>query len=59
MSKRVKITFDRTCDYTVIPAKDIAETNAKIAENMKHVVREFKRKERESWNAVKDKIKNC
>ena len=59
MSKRVKITFDRTCNYTEISAKDIAETNARIAENMKPIVREFKRKEYESWKAVKDKIKNC
>ena len=59
MSKRVKITFDRSCDYAVIHPAEIAAINARIAKEMKPIIRDYKRKEYESWKAVKDKIKNC
>jgi len=59
MSKRVKINFERINrnNYTVIPAKDIAEVNKRICESMTPVIRDFNRKEALSWIAVKDKIK--
>jgi hypothetical protein len=59
MSKRIKINFERINkdNYTVIPAKDIAEVNKRIQESMAPVIRDFKRNEALSWIAVKDKIK--
>jgi hypothetical protein len=59
MSKRTKINFEKINkgNYTVIPAKDIAEVNKRISENMTPVIRDFNRKEALSWIAVKDKIK--
>jgi hypothetical protein len=59
MSKRIKINFERINknNYTVIPAKDIAEVNKRIREEMTPVIKDFKRKEALSWIAVKDKIK--
>ena len=59
MSKRIKINFERINknNYTVIPAKDIAEVNKRIHEEMTPVIKDFKRKEALSWIAVKDKIK--
>lgn len=51
MSKRVKINFQTINEgnYTVIPGKEIAEVNKRIREAMLPVVREFKRKECQSW----------
>ena len=59
MNKRTKISFEtiNKGNYTVIPSKDIAEINRRIGEEMKPIVREFERKEYESWLAIKDKIK--
>jgi hypothetical protein len=51
MSKRVKITFERINEgkYTVIDPKDIAETNKRIKKEMTPIIREFERKQFESW----------
>lgn len=51
MSKRNKITFDsiNKGNYTIIDPKDIAETNKRIKKEMDLVVREFERKQFESW----------
>lgn len=57
MSKRVKISFETVNrgNYTVISSEDIAETNKNIREAMLPVIREFKRKEFQSWILTKDK----
>lgn len=46
MSKRVKITFEsiNKGKYTIIPAKDIAETNARVKKEMKKVIAKYKSK---------------
>ena len=51
MSKRTKISFetDFTGKYTVIDPKDIAETNSRIKKEMTPIIREFERKQIESW----------
>jgi hypothetical protein len=51
MSKRVKINFEsiNKGNYTVIHPKDIAEINRKIKIEMTPIIREFERKEFESW----------
>ena len=51
MNKRVKITFERINEgkYTVIDPKDIAETNKRIKKEMTPIIREFERKQFESW----------
>lgn len=51
MSKRVKINFEsiNKGNYTVIHPKDIAEINRKIKIEMVPIIREFERKEFESW----------
>ena len=51
MSKRVKISFDRDLvgKYTVIDPQDIAETNKRIKKEMTPIIREFERKQFESW----------
>jgi len=57
MSKRIKISFDTVNrgNYTVISAEDIAETNKNIREAMIPVIREYKRKEYQSWISARDK----
>jgi hypothetical protein len=59
MSKRVKITFENNNkgNYTVIDPKDISETNKRIKKEMEPVVREFKRKQFESWLHASRKLK--
>jgi len=49
MSKRVKINFEtiNKGKYEIIPPKLIHETNERIRENMKKIIREYK---------IKDKI---
>ena len=51
MSKRTKISFERINEgeYTVIHPKDIAETNKRIKKEMTPIIREFERKQFESW----------
>lgn len=51
MSKRVKINF-QSCNegkYTVIDPKVIAEVNKRIKENMEPIIRDFQKKQYESW----------
>jgi hypothetical protein len=51
MSKRTKISFERINEgkYTVIDPQDIAETNKRIKKEMTPIIREFERKQFESW----------
>ena len=49
MSKRIKISFEREGRYTVIDPNDIAETNRRIKKEMTPIIREFERKQFESW----------
>ncbi len=49
MSKRIKISFEKEGQYTVIDPKDIAETNRRIKKEMTPIIREFERKQFESW----------
>lgn len=49
MSKRIKISFEREGQYTVIDPNDIAETNRRIKKEMTPIIREFERKQLESW----------
>jgi hypothetical protein len=49
MSKRIKISFEREGRYTIIDPKDIAETNKRIKKEMTPIIREFERKQFESW----------
>jgi hypothetical protein len=59
MSKRVKISFQRDLvgTYTVIDPKDIAETNRRIKKEMTPIIREFEKKQFESWLLSSKKIK--
>ena len=59
MSKRTKISFDRINEgkYTVIDPKDIAETNKRIKKEMTPIIREFERKQFESWLQAGENIK--
>jgi len=56
MSKREKINFGsvNNGNYTVIPPEDIANSRKRISENMKKVIREYKRKE---WLSIQDSKK--
>ena len=58
MSKRVKINFETANKgkYTVIPAEEIAEVNKRIREAMIPVVRDYNRKQFQSWISVRDKL---
>ena len=51
MSKRIKINFETVNGgkYTVIHPKEIAEINRRIKIEMVPIIREFERKEFESW----------
>ena len=49
MSKRIKNSFEREGRYTVIDLNDIAETNRRIKKEMTPIIREFERKQFESW----------
>ena len=59
MSKRTKISFERINEgkYTVINPKDIAETNKRIKKEMTPIIREFERKQFESWLQAGKNIK--
>jgi hypothetical protein len=59
MNKRVKITFDsiNRGNYTVITPKDIYEINQRIKKEMQPIIRDFERKEFESWLHASKKIK--
>ncbi len=60
MSKRTKISFERINEgeYTVIHPKDIAETNKRIKKEMTPIIREFDRKQFESWLQAGKNIKS-
>lgn len=51
MSKRVKINFGtiNKGKYTVIDPKDITEINKRIKKEMTPIIREFEKKQFESW----------
>ena len=57
MTKRVKINFQSINEgnYTVIPKEEIAEVNKRIREAMLPVVKDFERKQFQSWISMKDK----
>jgi hypothetical protein len=57
MSKRIKINFQTVNEgnYTIIPREEIAKVNKNIREAMLPVVRDFKRKEFQSWISARDK----
>jgi len=59
MSKRIKISFEKINQgqYTVIDPKDIAETNRRIKKEMTPIIREFERKQFESWLQAGKNIK--
>ena len=59
MSKRTKISFERINEgrYTVIDPQDIAETNKRIKKEMTPIIREFERKQFESWLQADKNIK--
>jgi len=59
MSKRTKISFERINEgkYTVINPKYIAETNKRIKKEMTPIIREFDRKQFESWLQAGKNIK--
>jgi hypothetical protein len=59
MSKRTKISFERINEgkYTVINPQDIAETNKRIKKEMTPIIREFERKQFESWLQAGKNIK--
>jgi len=59
MSKRTKISFERINEgeYTVIHPQDIAETNKRIKKEMTPIIREFERKQFESWLQAGKNIK--
>ena len=59
MSKRIKISFERINEgkYTVIDPKEIVETNKRIKKEMTPIIREFERKQTESWLQADKNIK--
>ena len=59
MSKRKKITFDsiNKGNYTIIDPTDIDETNKRIKKEMTPIIREFERKQTESWLQADKNIK--
>ena len=56
MSKRVKITFERINEgnYTIIDSKEIFHINERIKKEMTPIIRDFERKEFESWLQAND-----
>ncbi len=60
MSKRVKITFEtiNKDNYSIISSKEIAEINERIKKEMTPIIRDFERKEFESWLQSIKKVKN-
>lgn len=59
MSKRVKITFEsiNKDNYTVIDPKDIAKVNENIKKSMTPIIRDFEKKQFESWIQASKNIK--
>ena len=59
MSKRVKITFERVNEgnYTIIDSKEIFNINQRIKKEMEPIIRDFERKEFESWLQVSKNLK--
>lgn len=59
MSKRVKITFEsiNKGNYTIIDPKEIAEINERIKKEMSPIIRDFERKEFESWLQANKNLK--
>lgn len=59
MSKRVKITFEsiNKDNYTVIDPKDIAKVNENIKKSMTPIIRDFEKKQFESWVQASKNIK--
>lgn len=57
MSQRIKNSFEREGRYTVIDPKDIAKTNENIKKEMTPIIRDFERKQFESWLQAGKNIK--
>lgn len=59
MSKRVKITFEsiNKGNYTIIDPKEIAEINDRIKKEMEPIIKDFERKEFESWLQANKNLK--
>lgn len=59
MSKRVKITFERVNEdnYTIIDSKEIFHINERIKKEMEPIIRDFERKEFESWLQASKNLK--
>ena len=59
MSKRVKITFERVNEgnYTIIDSKEIFNINQRIKKEMEPIIRDFERKEFESWLQASKNLK--
>ena len=59
MSKRVKITFERINEgnYTIIDSKEIFHINERIKKEMQPIIRDFERKEFESWLQASKNLK--
>lgn len=59
MSKRVKITFERINEgnYTIIDSKEIFNINQRIKKEMEPIIRDFERKEFESWLQASKNLK--
>ena len=59
MSKRVKITFERINEgnYTIIDSKEIFNINERIKKEMQPIIRDFERKEFESWLQASKNLK--
>ncbi len=59
MSKRVKITFERINEgnYTIIDSKEIFHINERIKKEMTPIIRDFERKEFESWLQASKNLK--
>lgn len=59
MSKRVKITFERINEgnYTIIDSKEIFHINQRIKKEMEPIIRDFERKEFESWSQASKNLK--
>jgi len=59
MSKRSKINFEsiNKGKYTVISSTEISEINQRIKKEMTPIIREYRRKEYESWLHANKSIK--
>ena len=59
MRKRVKITFEHVNEgnYTIIDSKEIFHINQRIKKEMEPIIRDFERKEFESWLQASKNLK--